>query len=59
MSLAKNEPLRTNGLSLKEVGRKLGYSDRTIKVIQKQALAKMARILKAKGITKPADLGVL
>ena len=40
MSLAKNEQLRPNGLSLEEVGRKLGYSDRTIKVIQKQALAK-------------------
>lgn len=59
MSLVKNEPLRTNGLSLKEVGRKLGYSDRTIKVIQKEALAKMARILKAGGIKSPADLGVL
>ena len=59
MSLAKNEPLRPNGLSLKEVGRKLGYSDRTIKVIQKEALAKMARILKAGGIKSPADLGVL
>ena len=59
MSLAKNEQLRTNGLSLKQVGRKLGYSDCTIQIIQKQALAKMARILKAKGITKPADLGVL
>ena len=59
MSLAKNEPLRTNGLSLKEVGRKLGYSDRTIKVIQKEALAKMARILKAGGIKSPADLGAL
>ena len=59
MSLAKNEPLRPNGLSLKEVGRKLGYSDRTIKVIQKQALEKMANILKAGGIKSPADLGVL
>lgn len=59
MSLAKNEPLRPNGLSLKQVGRKLGYSDRTIKVIQKEALAKMARILKAGGIKSPADLGVL
>lgn len=59
MSLAKNEPLRPNGLSLKEVGRKLGYSDRTIKVIQKEALAKMANILKEGGIKSPADLGVL
>lgn len=59
MSLAKNEPLRPNGLSLKEVGRKLGYSDAQILVIQNQALAKMANILKAGGITKPADLGVL
>ena len=59
MSLAKNEPLRPNGLSLKEVGLKLGYSDRTIKIIQKQALAKMANILKAGGIKSPADLGVL
>lgn len=59
MSLAKNEPLRPNGLSLKQVGRKLGYSDRTIKVIQNQALAKMANILKAGGIKSPADLGVL
>ena len=59
MSLAKNEPLRTNGLSLKQVGRKLGYSEAQILVIQNQALAKMANILKAGGITKPADLGVL
>ena len=59
MSLAKNEQLRPNGLSLEEVGRKLGYSDRTIKVIQKEALAKMARILKAGGIKSPADLGAL
>ena len=59
MSLAKNEPLSPNGLSLKEVGRKLGYSDRTIKVIQKQALEKMANILKAGGIKSPADLGAL
>ena len=59
MSLAKNEPLRPNGLSLKEVGRKLGYSDAQILVIQNQALAKMARILKAGGIKSPADLGVL
>nr|WP_321321479.1 hypothetical protein [uncultured Campylobacter sp.] len=59
MSLAKNEPLRPNGLSLKEVGRKLGYSEAQILVIQKEALAKMANILKAGGITKPADLGVL
>lgn len=59
MSLAKNEPLRPNGLSLKQVGRKLGYSDAQILVIQKEALAKMANILKAGGITKPADLGVL
>lgn len=59
MSLAKNEPLRPNGLSLKEVGRNLGYSETQIIVIQKQALKKMARILKAKGIVSPADLGVL
>lgn len=59
MSLAKNEPLRPNGLSLKEVGRKLGYSDAQILVIQNQALAKMANILKAGGIKSPADLGVL
>lgn len=59
MSLAKNEPLRPNELSLKEVGRKLGYSDAQILVIQNQALAKMARILKAKGITKSADLDTL
>lgn len=59
MSLAKNEPLRPNGLSLKEVGRKLGYSEPQILVIQKQALAKMANILKAGGIKSPADLGVL
>lgn len=59
MSLAKNEPLRPNGLSLKEVGRKLGYSDCTIQIIQKQALEKMARILKAKGIVSSADVGVL
>ena len=59
MSLAKNEPLRPNGLSLKQVGRKLGYSETQILVIQKQALEKMANILKAGGITKPADLGAL
>lgn len=59
MSLAKNEPLRPNGLSLKQVGRKLGYSDAQILVIQNQALAKMANILKAGGIKSPADLGVL
>ncbi|MDD0855692.1 hypothetical protein [Campylobacter magnus] len=59
MSLAKNEPLRPNGLSLKQVGRKLGYSETQILVIQKEALAKMANILKAGGIKSPADLGVL
>ena len=59
MSLAKNEPLRPNGLSLKQVGRKLGYSEPQILVIQKEALAKMARILKAKGIKSSADVGVL
>ena len=59
MSLAKNEPLRPNGLSLKQVGRKLGYSETQILVIQKQALEKMANILKAGGIKSSADLGVL
>ena len=59
MSLAKNEPLRPNGLSLKQVGRKLGDSETQILVIQKQALEKMANILKAGGIKSPADIGVL
>lgn len=59
MSLAKNDPLRPNGLSLKEVGRRLAYSEAQILVIQNQALEKMARILKAGGIKSSADVGVL
>lgn len=59
MSLAKNEQLRPNGLSFEEVAQKLGYSNSMVQYIQAQALAKMARILKAGGIKSPADLGVL